>query len=75
MSPFAKEIYKNVRNAAKKLEDIERIEERKREKGFKMTEEQAEKLAKKDEYLSIVQKSLEVFDVYRKTELTNLIAA
>jgi hypothetical protein len=36
------------------LEDIERIEERQKEKGFKMTEEQAEKLGKKEEYLSII---------------------
>ena len=42
-SPFAKELYKNVRNKVKKLDDIQRTEERIKEVGVKnaiITEEQ-----------------------------------
>lgn len=39
-SPFAKELYKQVRNKLKKLDDIVKIEEKQKEKGaVKITEE------------------------------------
>jgi fructose-1-phosphate kinase PfkB-like protein len=57
-SPFAKELYKLVRNKVKKLDDIQRIEERIKEVGIKnmtLTEEQQEKLQNKDNYMHSVQ--------------------
>jgi hypothetical protein len=56
-SPFAKELYKLVRNKVKKLDDIQRIEERIKEVGSKnanLTEEQQEKLQNKENYLQSV---------------------
>ena len=56
-SPFAKELYKLVRNKVKKLDDIQRIEERIKEVGSKnanLTEEQQEKLQNKENYMQSV---------------------
>ena len=38
-SSFAKELYKLVRNKVKKLDDIQKIEEKLKEKGTKLNEE------------------------------------
>jgi hypothetical protein len=68
-SPFAKELYKQVRNKLKKLDDIVKIEEKQKEKGaVKITEEQAEKLKNKDNFLSSVLQALEYFEIYKKQE-------
>lgn len=71
-SPFAKELYKVVRNKVKKLDDIQKIEERIKEVGIKnmtLTEEQTEKLQNKDSYMLNVQMTIEHFELYRQTEL------
>ena len=75
-SPFAKELYKLVRNKVKKLDDIQRIEERIKEVGIKnmtLTEEQQEKLQNKDNYMHSVQQTIEAFEIYRSTELAALM--
>ena len=71
-SPFAKELYKIVRNKVKKLSDIISIEERVKDvKGdirkF-ITEEQAEKLSNKESYIQSVQGQLEAFEIYKNSE-------
>ncbi len=56
-SPFAKELYKLVRNKVKKLDDIQRIEDRIKEVGIKnitLTEEQQEKIQNKENYMQSV---------------------
>lgn len=69
-SPFAKELYKQVRNKVKKLDDIQRIEERVKEAGLAgITEEQAEKLKSKDSYMQSVEQTLAAFEIYKATEL------
>ena len=75
-SPFAKEIYKLIRNKVKKLDDIQRIEERIKEVGAKaanLTEEQTEKLQNKDNYMQSVQQTIEAFEIYKQTELGELM--
>lgn len=71
-SPFAKELYKIVRNKVKKLDDIVRIEERVKDvKGDiskLITEEQADKLKNKEAYMQSVQQSLEAFEIYKNSE-------
>jgi DNA-directed RNA polymerase beta' subunit len=69
VSPFAKELYKKVRNTVKKLDDIRSIEE-KIAAGFKgkLDEAQQEKMKNKDAYIQYVQMSLDTFDLYKKTE-------
>jgi len=69
VSPFAKELYKKVRNNVKKLEDIRTVEEKIKAGNSKIDEAQAEKLRNKDSYIQSVQLSLETFDIYKKTEL------
>jgi hypothetical protein len=76
-SPFAKEIYKLIRNKVKKLDDIQRIEERIKEVGAKaanLTEEQTEKLQNKDNYMQSVQQTIEAFEIYKQTELAALMS-
>jgi len=56
-SPFAKELYKLIRNKVKKLDDIQRIEDRIKEVGIKnitLTEEQQEKIQNKENYMQSV---------------------
>ena len=50
---FTKEIYKQVRNKGKKLEDIAKIEDKIANKQ-KITQEQSEKLKLKDEHTQFV---------------------
>ena len=71
-SPFAKELYKTVRNKVKKLDDIQRIEDRIQEnKAVKgapaivLTDEQKEKMDNKDEYIKSVQQTIELFEIYK----------
>ena len=76
-SPFAKEIYKLIRNKVKKLDDIHRIEERIKEVGAKaanLTEEQTEKYQNKDNYMQSVQQTIEAFEIYKQTELGALLS-
>jgi len=76
-SPFAKEIYKLIRNKVKKLDDIQRIEERIKEVGAKaanLTEEQTEKYQNKDNYMQSVQQTIEAFEIYKQTELGALLS-
>jgi hypothetical protein len=58
VSPFAKDLYKIVRNKVKKLDDIIRIEERVKDvKGDitkVITEEQVDKLKNKESYMQSV---------------------
>lgn len=68
LSPFARELYKQVRGKAKKLDEIQKIEERMKEKGFKITQEQSEKLKQKQNLTESVLYALETFEVYKKTE-------
>lgn len=79
-SPFAKELYKSVRNKVKKLDDIQRIEDRIQEnKAVKgapaivLTDEQKEKMDNKEEYVKSVQQTIELFEIYKQTELANLL--
>jgi aspartyl aminopeptidase len=75
-SPFAKELYKLVRNKVKKLDDIQRIEERIKEVGAKnasLTEEQQEKMQNKESYMQSVQQTIEAFEIYKSTELASLM--
>ena len=71
-SPFAKDLYKIVRNKVKKLDDIVRIEERIKDvKGDLtkvITEEQAEKLKNKDTYMQSVIQQLEAFEIFKNSE-------
>jgi hypothetical protein len=58
-SPFAKDLYKIVRNKVKKLDDIVRIEERVKDVKAAditkvITEEQADKLKNKESYMQSV---------------------
>ena len=76
-SPVAKEIYKLIRNKVKKLDDIQRIEERIKEVGAKaanLTEEQTEKYQNKDNYMQSVQQTIEAFEIYKQTELGALLS-
>ena len=76
-SPFAKEIYKLIRNKVKKLDDIQRIEERIKEVGAKastLTEEQTEKLQNKENYMQSVQQTIEAFEIYKQTELAAMLS-
>ena len=76
-SPFAKELYKLIRNKVKKLDDIQRIEERIKEVGAKaanLTEEQTEKFQNKDNYMQSVQQTIEAFEIYKQTELAALMS-
>ena len=71
-SSFAKELYKLIRNKVKKLDDIQKIEDRIKEVGAKaaiLTEEQTEKLQNKENYMQSVQQTIEAFEIYRQTEL------
>lgn len=63
--PFTKEIYKRVRNNAKKLDDITTIEDRVKNK-LSVTVEQQEKLSKKLELSLQTNSLLESFDIYKK---------
>ena len=76
-SPFAKELYKIVRNKVKKLDDIQRIEERIKEvgsiKAANLTEEQTEKLQNKENYMHSVQQTIESFEIYKQTELSQVM--
>jgi len=67
-SPFAKELYKQVRNKVKKLDDIQKAEEKLKEKGAKITEDQSEKLKNKQSFIQSVQQQIEAFEVYKRTE-------
>ena len=62
-NPFIKEIYKEVRSKGKKLEDIEKIEAKKKT-GAKIDEAQLDKLANKDSLLQSVSHTLKVIEVY-----------
>jgi hypothetical protein len=74
-SPFSKELYKQVRNKLKKLDDVQRIEERVKEAGeSSITEEQAEKLRNKDTYMQQVEQVVSIFEIYKATELPALMA-
>ena len=73
-SQFAKELYKIVRNKVKKLDDIQKMEEKLKEKGAKLTEDQAEKLKNKSNFMQSVQQSLEAFEIYKKTEYATIVA-
>ncbi len=53
-SSFAKELYKQVRNNSKKIDDIIVIEGKLKQK-IKITEEQNEKLRNKDSYLQTMR--------------------
>jgi len=74
-SPFAKELYKIVRNKVKKLDDIMRAEEKvkdvKGDLSKLITEEQAEKLKNKETYMQSVQQSLEAFEIYKNSEFAS----
>ena len=74
VSPFAKELYKKVRNQVKKLDDIKAIEEKMKQGNAKIDEAQQEKLRNKDSFIQSVQLSLETFDIYKKTELSQRLA-
>ncbi len=51
VSPFAKELYKKVRNHVKKLDDIKAIEEKMKLGNAKIDEAQQEKLRNKDSFI------------------------
>lgn len=72
VSPFAKELYKLIRNKVKKLDDIQRIEERISQKA-NLTEEQEEKYQNKESYMQSVLSTIEVFEIYKATELPALL--
>ena len=69
-STFAKELYKQVRNNAKKLDDVINVEQKLKVKGFKATDEQIEKVNNKDSYIQTVKLSLDVFELYKRTDYT-----
>lgn len=74
-SPYAKELYKAVRNKVKKLQDIQNAEDKLREqKGAKLSDVQAEKLKNKETFMQSVIHSLEAFEVYKKIEYEPLVA-
>ena len=60
-----KELYKKVRNNTKKLEDVNKIEQKLRE-GAKINNDQQDKLNKKQLYQQSVDESTELFDLYIK---------
>lgn len=62
-----KELYKKVRNNNKKLEDVDKIEQ-KLNSGSKITKEQQDKLNKKALYQQSVDESTEMFNLYMKTQ-------
>ncbi len=66
-SPFAKELYKQVRGKVKKLDDIKNIEE-KQKGGLPINEDQREKLKNKEPFIQSVQAALETFEIYKKSE-------
>ena len=65
--PFMKELYKKVRNNTKKLEDVNKIEQKLRE-GAKINKDQQDKLNKKQMYQQSVDESIELFDLYIKNQ-------
>lgn len=76
-SSFAKELYKLIRNKVKKLDDIQKIEDRIKEVGAKaaiLTEEQTEKLQNKENYMQSVQQTIEAFEIYKQTELAAMMS-
>ena len=62
---FGKELYKKVRNTAKKLEQISNIEEKLKNKE-KITPEQQEKLQAKQSLTQSVDEIMTIFDLYRR---------
>ncbi len=72
-SPFAKELYKIVRNKVKKLSDFISIEERVKDvKGDIrkiMTEDQAEKLSNKESYIQSLQGQLKLSRITKTQSL------
>jgi hypothetical protein len=74
VSPFAKELYKKVRNNVKKLEDIKAIEEKIKAGNAKIDEAQREKLTNKAKFTEEVKQSLNAFEIYRQSELIPRLA-
>lgn len=66
-STFAKELYKQVRNNSKKIDDVLNIEQRLKQKAV-VTEEQMEKLRNKDNFVQLVRVSIEIFELYKRTD-------
>ena len=62
---FIKEAYKALRNTAKKLEDISKIEE-KLSKNEKVNAEQEGKLKNKQEYRALCENYLSLLQLYEK---------
>jgi|LauGreDrversion4_2_1035121.scaffolds.fasta_scaffold1195832_1 hypothetical protein len=67
-SSFAKELYKQVRNSSKKLDDVLNIEAKLKQKGVKVTEEQLDKVKNKDGYIQTIKISIEIFELYKRTD-------
>ncbi len=65
MDPFTTELYKKVRNTAKKIDQASKAEEQLKNK-VKITEEQQEKLRNKQSMQQNIDEIISIYKLYKK---------